>query len=322
MMRVGKNPAKALQTAPQPARVTVAIITYVPFLRGYYAQSLDVLKVCLNSLWQNTREPYDLLVFDNASCAEVRAYLGEQHRQGRIQYLTLVDRNIGKAGAWNFIFGAAPGEVIAYADSDVRFFPGWLRAHLDVLEAFPNVGMVTGMPMWSPEEFSTATLRWAEQAADVEIVRGFPLPWEDYWRHARSLGMAESEARQRYADIEVIALKKGDHHYYLGAAHFQFVSPKAALQSVLPIPSRRLMGEVRLLDIAIDRRGYLRVSTPEWWVQHLGNRLTGEEIPFGETAAPPQAPRRPAPSKWWLRRGPGRKLLYWLYHRLFELLEG
>ena len=46
-MRVGQNPAKFIDHVPQPERVTVAIVTYIPFLSGYYAESLEVLKVCL-----------------------------------------------------------------------------------------------------------------------------------------------------------------------------------------------------------------------------------------------------------------------------------
>lgn len=315
-MRVGKNPAKVLKSAPQPARVTVAIITYIPLMSGYYAQSLEVLKICLNSLWQNTREPYDLLVFDNASCAEVREYLQACHAAGKIQYLVLADKNIGKAGAWNFIFGAAPGEVIAYADSDVRFYPGWLGAHLAVLEAFPNVGMVTGMPMWTPQEFSTATIAWAEANPEVKVLRGRYLAWEDYWRHARSLGVEEEEARAHYEANDVVCVERDGRRYFIGAAHFQFVSPKAALQSVLPIPSRRPMGEVRLLDIALNQRGYLRLTTPEWWVEHMGNRVPeGEQATGGVNVAvkrkrPPILVRIPLVEK----------ALRWIYHRLFEWL--
>ena len=76
-MRVGQNPAKAIEYTSQPNRVTVAIITYIPFLSGYYAESLEVLKSCLSSISQNTPQPYDLLVFDNASCLEVQKYLIE-----------------------------------------------------------------------------------------------------------------------------------------------------------------------------------------------------------------------------------------------------
>ena len=47
--------------------------------------------------------------------------------QGRIQYLMLSQHNLGKGGAWNMIFQAAPGEWLAYTDCDALFFdPGWL----------------------------------------------------------------------------------------------------------------------------------------------------------------------------------------------------
>jgi len=322
MARIGQNPAKSITHVAKPQDVTAAVITYIPFLSGYYAQSLDVLKICLTSLREHADLPLDLMVFDNASCPEVRNYLTAERDAGKIQYLVLSDRNIGKVGAWNFIFGAAPGEYIAYADSDVYFYPGWLSRHLEVFAAFPQVGMVTGMPMWSPEKFSTATLQWAERIPDVRVKRGCTLPWADYWRHARSLGMDKSEARARYAEIEVICLEAGGTRYYLGAAHFQFVAPKAALQSVLPIPSRKPMGEVRRLDIAINERGYLRVSLPDWRVQHLGNRISGETVILGKTAVSNKVRRHRTSTEAWYRRGLPRKALYRLYHRLFEILEG
>ena len=152
-MRVGQNPAKSIDHVPQPARVTVAVVAYIPFLSGYYAESLDVLKVCLESIWANTPQPYDLLVFDNASCVEVREFLLDAYRQKRIRYLVLSEQNVGKGGAWNLIFQGAPGEVIAYADSDVFFSPGWLEHALELLEAFPRVGMVSSRPLRTPEKY-------------------------------------------------------------------------------------------------------------------------------------------------------------------------
>ena len=71
MPRKGQNPAKKIEKVAKPERVTVALITYIPFLHGYYQHSLDVLEVCLDSILANTTFPYDVLVFDNASCPEV-----------------------------------------------------------------------------------------------------------------------------------------------------------------------------------------------------------------------------------------------------------
>jgi hypothetical protein len=313
--------------------VTVALVTYIPFLGGYYADSLQVLQACLDSLRENTDLPYDLLVFDNASCPEVRDYLRQRQEAGQLQFLALSDRNMGKGGAWNFIFGAAPGEYIAYADSDIYFYPGWLGAQVELLESFPQAGMVTGMPMWSSEEYSTATVRWAEAEPEAGLERGRLLSWEDYWRHSRSLGIEEERARQRFAEHENLRLSYRGRQVFVGAGHFQFVAPRRALQALLPLPSDRPMGQVRSLDVALNAQGFLRFSTPQWWVQHMGNTLAGVEAArradpgkaaAGSKAGPVRGKGSPGTNGekkggFW-RWKPARKLLQWTYDRSFELL--
>jgi glycosyltransferase involved in cell wall biosynthesis len=316
-MRVGQNPAKSVDFVAQPEKVTVAIVVYIPTLGGYYAQSLEILQACLGSILENTQLPYDLMVFDNASCPEVRTFLSDAHTLGKIQYLVLSEENIGKAGAWNFVFGAAPGEYIAYADSDVYHFPGWLKPQVTLLETFPQAGMVTGMPMWTPAEYSTATVAWAEQNPDVTVERGRFLSWKDYWRHSRSLGADEAKAREHFDNIEDVTMLYQSQRYYIGAAHFQFVARKSALQSVLPIPSNRPMGQVRLLDMAINEQKYLRFCTPDWWVQHMGNTLQNEFRSQG-TEDHKKPSKRNSARIW--RFKPVRKIVNWLYHRTFEIL--
>ncbi len=58
--------------------------------------------------------------------------------------LLLSQRNIGKIDALRILFNAAPGEIIAYNDDDIFFYPGWLEAHLEILDSFPKAGMVSG----------------------------------------------------------------------------------------------------------------------------------------------------------------------------------
>jgi hypothetical protein len=274
-MRVGQNPAKSIDYVAQPEKFTVAVVSYIPFLDGYYAQSLELLKVCLGSIWENTDAPFDLLIFDNASCLEVRTYLLDSKEAGKIQYLVLSDVNIGKAGAWNFIFGAAPGEFIAYADSDVFFYPGWLTKLSNVMSDFPDAGMVTGMPLLNPEEFSTSTTNWISKHPEAYLERGHVLTWDDYWHHAGTLGNDEDAARKFYDQNESLLLHYKEHKYYIGAGHFQFLARKQVLKKTLPLPSDRPMGQVRALDIAINDLGYLRLCTTDWWVEHLGNSLQG-----------------------------------------------
>jgi len=288
-MRVGQNPAKAITHVPKPQRVTVAIVSYIPFLGGYYAQSLNVLQACLESLWASTSEPYDLLVFDNASCSEVRAYLTGAQDQGKIQYLLLSNQNVGKGGAWNMIFQSAPGEVIAYADSDVRFFPGWLSQTLSILDTYPNVGMVTARPMRTPEAFYSSTLAWAEQTPDVQLEKLRFIPWEVYRDHVLSLGTSEEQAREWYDSRLDWRVTYQGVQALIGAAHFQFTLLKERIQPFLPFQMDRPMGQVRSLDEQLNQAGMLRLTTCAQLVKHMGNRME-TPVPDGREAASPSGP--------------------------------
>ncbi len=175
-MRKGQNPAKFVKNVARPERITVALLNYIPFLSGFYTETLDVLKVCLESMRKEAGLPFDLMIFDNGSCAEVRDFLVKEKEEGRIQYLILAEKNMGKGGAWNVMLAGAPGEVIAYTDSDVLFSPKWLSRSVEILETFPNVGMVTARPFRTPPEFIESTLKWARDNAKLE--EGQFIPWE------------------------------------------------------------------------------------------------------------------------------------------------
>ena len=49
-MRIGQNPAKFVREVAKPERITAAVLNYIPFTSGFYAETWDVLKVCLETL--------------------------------------------------------------------------------------------------------------------------------------------------------------------------------------------------------------------------------------------------------------------------------
>ena len=314
-MRIGHNPARFVEKVAQPAEITVTVVNCIPFLSGYYEQSLDVLKLVVDSL-HTTREeahPYDVMIFDNHSCAEVRGYLKEASEQGKIQYLIFSDTNIGKIGAWNFMFGAAQGKYVVFSDGDIFFRPGWLQASLELFEIFPNVGMVTARPYRASEKYSTATFDWAHKQGDGVLEEGGFLDWETVWEHGRSIGVSEEQARSDFPNGVDYRLTYHGKIAYIGASHFQFMTRRDLLKSVTPIPSEQPMRGERALDIAFDEMKYLRLNTEKAFVMHMGNRLpesgqVSENIPRKKTLLQ---------RLLWLPRV--RSALLWVNNQIFRL---
>jgi glycosyltransferase involved in cell wall biosynthesis len=311
-MRVGQNPARFVEKVIQPAEITVVVVNCIPFRSGYYEQSHEVLKVVVESL-NATREldhPYDVLIFDNHSCNEVRDYLKEASDQGKIQYLVLSESNIGKIGAWNYMFGAAQGKYIVFSDGDIEFRRGWLSASLELFESFPNVGMVTARPLPTPKQYSTATYEWALREKVLE--EGPFLSGEILAEHARSLGNEIKAGGSQNPRIVRRVTYKGK-VAFIGAAHFQFMARREVLQKIIPLSSDQPMRGERTLDIAVNDASLLRLTTVEPLVAHMGNRL-----PYSEHVINSRRQKKTL-LYGFLHISIVRKVLLWVNNQIFRL---
>lgn len=311
-MRKGQNPAKFVDSVRRPERITAAVLNYIPFLSGFYAESLDVLKVCLDSMRDQPGLPFDAMVFDNGSCEVVRDYLVAEKEAGRIQYLVLAERNVGKGGAWNVILGGAPGEIIAYCDSDVLFSADWLRRSVEILETFPNVGMVTARPFRTPPDLYERTLAWGRSEAIVES--GSFIPWETFLAFNLSLGQTEAENRRIYAETQDWRLVYKGVPAIAGASHWQFTAFKSRLQSFLPFEMGKPMGEVRQLDRRVNNAGMLRLMVPEPLAMNMSNTLAGLHGPAVTSAIR----KRPGVLRSVLERAPIKRALLAIYNQIFR----
>ena len=311
-MRKGQNPAKFVKDVPRPERITVALLNYIPFLSGFYTETLDVLKVSLESMRRDAGLPFDLMVFDNGSCPEVRNFLVNEKDEGRIQYLILSGKNMGKGGAWNVILAGAPGEIIAYTDSDVLFSPKWLSRSVEILETYPNVGMVTARPFRTPPEFYGSTLEWARRNALLE--EGQFIPWETFLEFNLSLGQTEEENKKVYAETRDWRIQYKGVTALAGASHWQFTAYKSTLQGFLPFDMDKPMGQVRQLDKRMNDAGLLRLMVSDPLAMNMSNTLGYLRGELGKK----KGERKTGLMKRLLELGPIKKALLALYNKIFN----
>jgi hypothetical protein len=334
-MRKGQNPAKFVKDVARPERITVALLNYIPFLSGFYTETLDVLKVCMESMRTDAGLPFDLMVFDNGSCPEVRDFLVKEKEEGRIQYLLLAEKNMGKGGAWNMMLAGAPGEIIAYTDSDVLFSPKWLARSVEILEAFPNAGMVTARPFRTPPEFIESTLQWARSTERATLEEGQFIPWETFLEFNLSLGQTEEENQKVYAETkdwkitfrppekasglrERSAAQSKYIVAYAGASHWQFTAYKSTLQQFLPFDMDKPMGQVRQLDKRMNEAGLLRLMVSDPLAMNMSNTLGYLRGELGKENNKVRSKKQEGLARRVLELGLIKKMLLAVYNKIFS----
>ena len=283
MPRTGKHPLKLRkhndipESMPKP--VTVTTVVHIPILDGYWVQSLDVLRVFFESLYTSTSQPFDLMVFDNNSCAEVKDYLLQLQREGKIQYLTFSKYNLKKLGAMDFLFANAPGEFAAFADSDVYFLPGWLEESISVLKAFPEAGQVTALPTIDKRHhYTESTISGIQEAGNLTIERGVLIPDARIDAHRISIARDKADYLQNAGARDDIRITRDGVSAYVSAQDFQFVTRKEVIRQSLPLEVRHrdeyydpIYSPV--FEAKLDELGLWRLSTTEYLVHHMGNHL-------------------------------------------------
>ncbi len=281
-MRQGQNPAKMGLKAYQPKQLGIALLSYIPNQEGFFKNSLEVLKYQIASVHAATTD-FDLLVFDNGSCPEVREELRRLQEKGLIGILVLSQFNMGKVGAINWLLAAMPNEWICYSDGDMFFRPGWFESSLAIHKAFPSAGLVFAQPtLFDTLRGTGQAYHQLETDARYQLSRMI-IPAETVREYALGFGVsAEIEKGLLETPVPIAEDKASGVRAVISGAHNQFLVRGEVARRIIPLPAKLALSPIE--DSAFNRRvdelGYLQLSTIVPFTFHVGNRL--DEWTFGE----------------------------------------
>lgn len=246
---------------------------YIPERRGYFAQSLEVLRLCLESLQLTTGGQMCVTVVSNGCSEEVVAELEAMFARGWIDQLVLSQWNLGKAGAIASVLKGANEQLLTWSDCDVLFKPGWLESVAEVFQAFPECGAVTPFPAVHLAWENTSATTLGGVASGCFGRRGV-VPVQDLEEYARSVG-TPTLFREEYKRSQWL-MERGTVRACVGAMHFVCCVRREVVRA---IPDRActaaLKGEADndYLDLPPERLGLWRLSTVQGHVWHMGNTV-------------------------------------------------
>jgi hypothetical protein len=273
-MRVGINPQKLEKKLDLVTNHRVIVVVYIPNQDGFYKDSFDVFKLCLDSLIATLTATALLTVVNNGSHQKIFDFLNLYYSEKKIDTLISHSTNIGKIDA---LIGAARGareKYITLSDSDILFKQGWQENVEAIFSAFKKAGSVSPIPTREGQYFGTSSV--LKQIILRRLSFGYePIPenFEDYNRYLKSINWdLETAENLAWPVIEKSGVKA-----VVGSGHQVMTIDRDILFQAVPTnPSLTLVGnnsEYNFVDQPIDKSGKFRLSTYYNYAYHMGNKL-------------------------------------------------
>ena len=271
-MRVGINPAKEAGRLEGYGLHRVIVPVYIPNSDGYFRQSLEILKLSLESLYLTASGKAAITVISNGCSPEVVEELNRMSLSGWFDQLILNRKNRGKVDA---ILSVARGSfegLTTISDCDVLFKPEWLEAVTEIFRVFPESGLVAPVPSPGSHWYhASATLLGGLFRRELRLEK--VVSDEEMDQFARSISRPDLYQNE-YRAAQVI-LKRGNINACVGCGHFVFTMRKETLKDAPHYPSLDAVGNSEMLwfDLPNDKRGYWRLATARAYAYHMGNSL-------------------------------------------------
>jgi len=144
---------------------------------------LTLTRKCINSIRKNTLYPYGLIVIDNASNEETKAYLESLKEDENLDLILIRnEENLGFVKAANQGIRQSHAPYVCLLNNDTEVTPGWLQEMVKVAQAKDEIGIVNansntlGTPLSqgeSPGEFAEKLKGYSGEYTELGWATGF-----------------------------------------------------------------------------------------------------------------------------------------------------
>ena len=282
-MRIGMNPQKTERKITMTTHHRIVIVVYIPNEDGFYKDSLDVFKACLDSVLLTINSNAAVTVVNNGSFEKVSSLLDLYLKEKKIDTLISHNTNIGKIDAQIGAARASREKYITLTDADILFVKGWQEKVEEVFAAFKNVGSVSPIPVRTGIYAYTSSLLKQILLKKIKFKYcAIPENFHNYNRFLESINWdLDTNENNKWPVIENNGVKA-----VVGSAHQVLTIDRDILFTTSPSnPSLTLVGgdsEQNYVDIPIDKSGKFRLSTYNNFAFHIGNKLEDWMITIGK----------------------------------------
>lgn len=280
-MRIGFNPHKDKQQTKSDYFHQVVIPVYIPNEEGYFKDSFEIFKLCLDSLFQTIHKKTYITIVNNGSYDVVIDYINKLFLDGKVQEI-INTSNIGKLNAIVKGIVGHDFSLITVTDADVLFLKDWQKATYSVFEAFPRTGVVCPTPSSRSLRTYTAIIYWDlffskrlhfSKVENRDALKMF----------AHSVGNVAF-----YNEIQLqkyLTVSHNETKAVVGAGHFIATYRGDVIDNFESTFSKYKLGgdsEGKFLDLPVVKKGFWRLSTVDNYTYHMGNSI--EEWMYDEVS--------------------------------------
>lgn len=267
-MRIGYNPHKDKENEGITYFHQIVIPVYIPNLNEYFLQSLEILKLSLNSIFKTINTKTFITIINNGSCLEVKNYLDDLFNENKIHEL-IHSENIGKLNS--ILKGIAGTNIplITIADADVLFLNGWQNETYKVFSNFNKAGVVGLTPQFKSYETHCGNILFEKLFSSELKFRKVKCP-EGLIKFYESLNW-NNNYNQNYLKYH-LTIKNNHCEAVVGSGHFVATYKNDCFEENIRYIGYKMGGDSEeYLDKKPLEKGYWRLTTSDNFAFHMGN---------------------------------------------------